>query len=448
MFLFLPLFTLNAFANPQTKAIELYKKGQVTEAITALKDDLEDAVTLKDKNREWDGYMALGWMHDELGNHRKSIEFSNKALEVANGNKNPFQVGRSLAWLGTTYSSMGLYDLAIQFFQEAIEIGAPDGEIKLPHVWGLSSQELGYVYFKMGDVSEAKRLLEKTTNYARKNRIDIGVAEGGAHLAEIALHEGRYVDAKKLAEEAVEASERCQCSPDNTGRARYVLASVEYQLLKGKGEKGLQTIRKNAEDTLQFAEKTENKRVIAMTKLLLSRTYQKRSQVEKRRKLIEEALEIVEQGENELKGVATAELGRAYLKENEASLAEFYLENGLQINEKMFRAIDNAYITSDLASAALELGAERQMLDRYLETAKRAKSTSAIPLLFETQKKIYLYYDKLGFYQAAYEWAEKAQETAIQLLDQEKDDERKRVLEDEILNIQTHLVDMSFAATR
>lgn len=364
----------------------LFERGKIAEARKILEISLSSAHGSGDEVKLWQALMSIAWFEDELSNYRAAIEHSNKALEVATKLNDPWRIGRSLCWLGWAYSGLGLYEMAIAFYDNAIELGAPRGEIEHVAVWGLAKQEKGAILAKLGRVEEGKTLLEDTFQYAHLNRIDVGVAEGGAHLAEIALEQGRLDEAEKYALQAVKAGERCQCSVYNTLRARTVQAKVMLARVGADAEL-MPPLHKYLRGLENDCRMRDQKRCIAEVKLMQSRLIPV-TDFASRRELVEEAFEILSNAEHELRGVAEAELGRVYLEGQRAHLAEFYLKNGLKVEEELLRKVSAAHILSDVATLEGMNGEERAQIQTLESVIEKANSSGSLPLLLETNLKL------------------------------------------------------------
>ena len=381
--------------------------------------ELEAAEKSGDKARLWSALMGMAWFDHETGRSRESIELSNRALEIGSELNNPFMIGRSLDWLGWAYSSLGMYELAEQFYTNAVEVGAPGGKVQHVAVWGLGLQELGALHFKMGRLDQAKKELEETTNFARTNGIDVGVAEGSAHLAELALAEGRLSDAETLAAEALAASLRCNCSPFNTARAQLMVAKIAWGRAKIDPARE-PAARKLIEEALNRSEQSGVRTIAAESRLLAAHSIPV-EQFQKRYDLVREAFETLESLEQERRGSAEAQLGRVLLDNDQTEMAEQYIKHGYKVNREMFRKIDNAYILGDLATIR-GLSNDRAKMYKDLEAAaKRAEKMGTLPTALEMEQRLAAELERDGYDSLALDWAVQGLKTAQKLIEREKD---------------------------
>jgi tetratricopeptide (TPR) repeat protein len=429
IFLLIVLFSSTAFAEEkrkdETHPFYLYQSGDIEGAKAGYDKELAQARKAGKKAKIWEKLMSLAWFEDETGKHWDSITHSNEALELAKQLKNDFMQGRTLSWLGWAYAHLGLYEAAIKFYEQSIELGTKDGKIVHVPLWGLSTQELGAIHYKMGDIPRAKELLLKTTNFAKKNGIDVGIAEGGAHLAELSLTEGNLGEAEKWAEEAVNAAVRCGCSPNNLSRALVSKAKVAFEKYKLDASK-----RKLVEDAiseaLNQATTTDNKRYVAEGKLLSSKI--SNGSFQERFELVSSAFETLAEIESEERGSMEAELGKLFLEDNQLALAEFYLKNGLDINKELLRKLDNGFILSELSIVSALSRDEQTAMERLKESLKIAKETGAKELQHQGEFALMNFHNNLGYTRLALQYGEEALVSLNALEFAESDQTKKEAL--------------------
>lgn len=390
--------------------LSLYQSGDLSGARSGFESALRLAEKSGNKQARWQALMAIAWFEDELSEHRKAIEHSNAALAIAKELQDSFRIGRSLAWLGWAYAGLGLYEMAEAFYTNAAELGAPGGEIRHVAVWGLATQELGALQCKMGRTGEGRTLLEKTYTYAAENGIDVGVAEGGAHLGEILLSVGQFQDAEKYAKAAVDAAERCNCSPYNLTRARLVLLKIRMERRRD-GDR----LDADLEQLRADCERLKHIRCLAEAKLLQSKRLPPAS-IEQRTELVTSALESLATAESEIVSEAEIELGRVFLDANNASLAKFYSENGLRVSAEMLRKVDKAYMTRALADVHGASGDVANQIKALEETANAARETQQLPAVLEAETKLAELRSGSGYLLLAYEATTRAIDAASALI--------------------------------
>ncbi len=405
---------------PYQRAMDLFQAGKPKEAQLIFEQILASAEKPIDK---WWALMSLGWFYDETGAHRKSLDFSNRALEIAvqldktdsklSAEDRAFYVGRSLNWIAWAYKAMGHYDAAIKFYQEAIERGAPRGEILSLYVWGLATQELGSIYYLRGDVEEGRKLIEAALDKAISNNVLTGIAECGTLLAEIALDQSNTEKAKGFAERAYRAAEEDNGSVYNAARARLVRAKVSAKLIDGSPERNEQ-FKKLVDDSLSFATKRQITRVEAESLLLQARAYPGLSS-DDRINTLSKALGILSESESELAGTAEGRLGEEFLAKEANELAARYLKHGFRVNEKMLRAVDNAFLQPSLAELAAREGKSMEELQLLTEALERSKTANLKMAVVENGLKLAEKYAALGYQSLAQSHADNGLRVAEEL---------------------------------
>jgi tetratricopeptide (TPR) repeat protein len=430
----------HARADPESSSFNLYVSDSASKALADAKRELQRAERNAAPDARWQHLMYVAWLEESLGEHRSSMAHATRALDIAATLGDPFRTGRSLCWLGWSATSLGLYPLALEFYEEAIAIALKDDAILHPAVWGLATQETGALLARMGRLDEGAAHIETTLDYARRHGILTGVAEGGAHLARIALTRGELDEATELAEEAVRASEDCACSAYNTNRARLVQARVLLE--KARTNPKLEHVALRAILTaLAGAEQASDRRHVAEARLLLSRAVDP-EELERRTQLVTSAVDLLHATGSELRGSAEAQLGSLLLESDREQVAAVYLRSGLELNEELLRKLDSAYILGDLAEIDALADDTRASLAKWIEAATRAESSGAWPLAAESQERLSEDLYALGLLSIAAEWTDKALDSLDRLLESSRDPERRQHLTRRRLLLSERLVEL------
>ncbi|MFT6630080.1 MAG: tetratricopeptide (TPR) repeat protein [Bacteriovoracaceae bacterium] len=186
----------NSVLGDSNKGVKLYESGKIKEAEVQLLADARNSLKKKDLVRIWHSYTQLAWYYHMISDYRKGVGFSLIALRNARLLKDKFKIGKSLNFVGWSYSQIGRYKLAEEFFKKAIYLSSyidkDTGKevVSIPMVWGLASQELGHLYIKIGKVFEGEKFLLKTFKLSKKLDILQGISESGAYLARLELLKG------------------------------------------------------------------------------------------------------------------------------------------------------------------------------------------------------------------------------------------------------------------
>jgi len=124
-------------------------------------DELKRGIELKEKllselstEAEISGYLlgSLGILYGQIGSYKKSLEYLEKALKIAQDTGNRQNEGASLGNIGIAYADLGQVERAIDYYEQAFaiskEIGDRRGE-------GARLGNLGIAYRSLGQVERA-----------------------------------------------------------------------------------------------------------------------------------------------------------------------------------------------------------------------------------------------------------------------------------------------------
>ena len=427
---FITIFPILALAGDP--AMDAYNGGDIKTARVLLAKELTDAKT---PDQQWAASFRNAWLSVEIDLLKDAIEHFNNALSLAIKLKDPAREGKTLAELGLAYSHMGLYQMASTVLLRAIEIAAPKGNIKIPMVWGQATQELGAIHLATGNLVEAEKALQQTYSYAQSNGIFPGISEGGAYLAEVSLLKGNFAKAEEYAERALRSSTTCDCSQHIKSWTQIIMARVLME--KQKLDPSIKTslIQNAIEDAMKNARKYHNKRSVAEAKVLQSRLLPVDKSTEKIA-LLKESFAILQKMNSELRGAAEAELGRAYARDNDHKLAEFYLLNGIKVTKELFRSIDYAHVIGDLGELEGLKGFHRKELAAFSQKADLLEKSKASQPLYETQKAIITRLREKGYHRMALQWIDKALKNLESMQDVEDDTKVRETRSAELLQLQ------------
>lgn len=372
-------FPLVVFAEEVVPPVQASQEIVKPEVVEVYLEALRLAESAGDLAKQWEVLMELAWVLDERGEHKRALEYSDRALTLANKSKDDFLIGRSLSWHGWAYARLGYYDAATEFYRESLKRGMNESkEIVHPVLWGFATQELGYISFLKGDIATAKSYLDQSLGFARSNNVLMGIAEGAAYLSELSLAEGNINKAIELASEAFKASVKCNCSNDNTARAMTMLVNAQYAQVKASGEEGgKESLKILAQQLIDYSKEVGSKRYLAEGLLVMSRVIDS-TDFKQRYKLVTEAFEILSEMESDLRGSSEAALGQLFWESGDESRAKYYLENGLAINAQLLRKIDQSYQLAELSEITWTSGDTKDSLVTLKKAITAALEAGAI----------------------------------------------------------------------
>jgi len=394
--------------------MQAYQSDDITRAIELADRSVELSQKGTDQEGLWNSFMIRAFLKNTTGDFYGAIEDSEQALELAaklstghpGSRRVRFFEGRSLCWLGWAYKNLGRYDAAEKFFKRAVELGKDGERILIPAVWGFGYQEIGIIALRRGNLKEARAILEETTNYASSHQIHVGVAEGGAALAQIALLQGRYSEAEALANQSVEAAITCGCSTYNQLIARLILAEASYaQRASRPGQQILDLITQVEDDARSAGVQPVLARAMIMhSQLLPAKEFSKKSE------LLHEASDILRRIDSEYQAQGAQALGKHYLDTSYDSKARRYLERGLKISASMLQDIDHSMIRSDLAALEVLTGDTKSALVKLNGSLEVARQGNLLVEQLRLHQQIALIYEQenltnlaVDHYQAALE---------------------------------------------
>ena len=120
--------------------------------------------------------------------------------------------------------------------------------------------------------------------------------------------------------------------------------------------------------------------------------------------------------ESELRGSAEASLGRVFLDNSKVELAEFYLKNGLKINQELFRKVANTHVNLSIAELEGLKGETKKELQTLSDTIDKALETNSLPVALKAQQKMIKSLKNAGFKKMAYERSNQAIELINKLI--------------------------------
>ncbi len=419
-----------------------YRQGDHAKARALLKRELANAEASKSKEAIWNALIRNAFFYQEVDQLRQAVEFFNRSLSLSKKFKDRAREGKTFAAIGWTYARMGYYEIAQRFYRKAIEIGAVEGQILHPGVWGQATQELGALYMAMGDLETAENLLQQTFDFAKKNEILPGISEGGAHLAQLNLLRANLGRAENFAEEAMKAAQSCACSEYVSTWTKVIYARVQLEiadLATRRKEFHRRRARDTIEEAAKSAEKFRNKRFVAESKMLQSRLLPQEKIAEKI-KLLTEAREILYRMNSEIRGESELELGRSYLEKNDQKLARFYLQHGIDLSRQLFRKLDLAFVLAE--TAKLEGLKDKSKIKNLEKAEKLQAEAKAYVALFETQQRLFEIFESNRLHTMAHAWINRALDTLRIIMEAEEDADHQRSRQLEFLRLQERQMEL------
>ncbi|NQE06603.1 Photosystem I assembly protein Ycf3, partial [ANME-1 cluster archaeon GoMg1] len=172
-------------------------------------EDIKRSIELKEKllselstEAEISGYLlgSLGVLYGQIGSYKKSIEYSEKALKIAQAIGDRRGEGAGLGSLGNAYYLLGQVERAIEYYKQALAIAKEIGDRRNEGAW-LGS--LGNAYSDLGQEERAIKYYEQALAISKEigDRRGEGNALGNLGLAYYVL--GQVERAIKYYEQAL-----------------------------------------------------------------------------------------------------------------------------------------------------------------------------------------------------------------------------------------------------
>ncbi|MDA0524342.1 tetratricopeptide repeat protein [Methanococcoides alaskense] len=154
-------------------------------------DEIKHNIQLKESllsdlstDTEISGYLfaSLGTLYNQIGDYKKSIDCSEKALKISKEMENKHGEAANLGNLGIAYSDLGQVEKAIEYHEQALvisrEIGDRSGE-------GADLGNLGIAYHALGQVEKAIEYHEQALVISREigDRREEGIWIGNLGIA-------------------------------------------------------------------------------------------------------------------------------------------------------------------------------------------------------------------------------------------------------------------------
>lgn len=144
-------------------------------------DEIKQSIDLKEKllsklsnEAEISGYLlgSLGILYHYIGSNKKSIEYCEKALKVAQNIGDKKSEGVQLGNLGNAYGSLGDVRKATEYYEKALKIAREIDDKRNEGAW---LGNLGIIYRNFGKVEKSIEYFEKALKIAEetKHRDDI-----------------------------------------------------------------------------------------------------------------------------------------------------------------------------------------------------------------------------------------------------------------------------------
>lgn len=187
----------NFFNNDYYAAIEYYKISANAE---------------KELNGKWSADYGerlgdIGYIYNQIPIFDKTIEYSNKSLDVAKHLNDEDQIASMLNNIGSAHFYVGNYDEALNYFHQVLEI---DRRRELDNFISIDLNNIGKVYFTWGKFEQAIQAYEDSYQYALKAENESMQAIRLSNLGQVYNEMDDYETALQYLNQALEIDRRLE----------------------------------------------------------------------------------------------------------------------------------------------------------------------------------------------------------------------------------------------
>lgn len=327
-------------------------------------------------------YKGLGRIYRTLGNREQAVRYFEKALSIAEAEKDPWEKGRVIAFLGRTYADLGQKELAIQYYEEALKIrregGNREGE-------GWTLDDLSLVYDDLGQFEQALKYGEQALEIRR----EIGDRRGEGRTLNTL---GRVYDSIGQRLRALEYFQEALHILREVGdRGGEGAALNNLGLIFSKLEHREQ-VWKYYDEALHIFGEIGDRAGVSMTLYNLGLTYNEIGEKEEARKFLEKALSIRRDiGDRWGQSIVLDDLGKIYEELGQKEQASSYYSEALVLRRELKDRKGEGLALARLGGLDSSLGKKKaaqghfeQALTLFRELGDREKIGSTLNELSRT----------------------------------------------------------------
>lgn len=350
----------------------------------------------------------LGLAHSDLGEHRKALEYLEKALPIAQELRDRGEEARAYAGFGIANYSLGGYRKAIEYGEKALQIAQELGDReKEASVYG----NLGLAYDSLGEYRKAIEHHEKALQIVQ----ELGDREKeGRVYGDLGNEYGSLGKRRKALECNNKALQIAQELGDRKGEG-LALGNLgnEYGSL-GEYNKAIEFLQKSLEVAQELDDRGEEGKVYGD----LGHKYGSLGESNKAIEHYEKSLQIAQElGDRGDEGRAYGGLGNEYGSLGDHRKAIGYLEKSLQIAQELGDRGDEGRTYGDLGSEYTTLGEYRKAIEHHEKALQIAQELGDRAEEGRAYGNIGTAYKLFGEYRKAIEYHEKDLQISQELSD-------------------------------
>ena len=313
----------------------------------------ELAAIKKDNNWKIVALVEGGDILRQLGEMQKSIELTERGLQLSREVKNREHEGSALNNLGVEYKELGDYEKGISYLTQALDIQRETRDVRGE---AIVLNNLGGCYLLSGDLLQAEELYQKSIVLRRLVKDRRGEANTLNNLGQVFDQQNNNAKAVEYLEQALKIRRELS---DQTGEAITLRNLAKSFRALGDREKAVEYYRQaNA-----LAKRLGDRRIEAESAYGLALAEREQGNLAKAIETVESGLALIEQIRGE---IVSPELRAVYF----SSVLQYY------------------ELYTDLLAERSENGKNSADVELALQTSERARSRSLVELLQEARVNI------------------------------------------------------------
>ncbi len=151
--------------------------------------------------REVDIYNIIGLLNQELGNFDDAINYFAKSLEITLESNNYYKAMHGYNYIGNTFFSRKLYNLARNNYLKSLEI-ANDDSYEIQTVRAVSINNLALIYLEEKKYDSAESKFKEAFEVRNKLKDTVLIIHSLQYLADLSAIRGNYNEAENYIEKA------------------------------------------------------------------------------------------------------------------------------------------------------------------------------------------------------------------------------------------------------
>ncbi|MDH5403621.1 MAG: tetratricopeptide repeat protein [Candidatus Heimdallarchaeota archaeon] len=369
------------FSSTVTIALYLYSMKNLDEALKeAKKAEKLFSSLLKPDNLDisWNSTLTnlLGNIYREKFQFQKSLTYYNKFLKLQD-NKNKLAIAKTNNNIGITYWYRGLYDKAIEFYKNSIQLFSSLNEI---NELGSVMNNLGILYYSLGDMNEALNYLVRSMELFRSTSNKQKIAFNLISIGNVYHSNGNIESAKQYYENSLELLNETKSNTDIATALNNIGISYKFQ-----GE--LDIALEYYINSLNLFEKEKNTFGTAQAQNNIGVIFEEKGDLETALEFYHEAEQLHKKiGSKPNRAGTLGNIGHIMYLMKEYEKAILYMEESYTILDKIGNDINTSIIVFDLIMVNLKLN--QKSADIYINKLEELDKRTNNPYIKQRLKLI------------------------------------------------------------